>query len=188
MDLPDGIPVLADYKIEFNGEQVEVAVIEIHGRPPEVYFLVHYQNKRFFLSRFPSRPDLWNGGSSLDFDEAKMLGEAIEKQTGYTLPLRPSNNPFEYKGDIKVTIESYLIGDIIIKRAKAPFTESIFYQIILSEKTIITIAYSKYDHKDTGCWLPETNLNEEDFDFFKDLLVHFEQAYQLGLYKPLQEE
>lgn len=118
-------PVIAEYKIEFNGEQVEVSAVELQGRPPEVCFFVHYKNRDFLLNRFSTRPDLWNG-PGLSFEEAKMLGETIEEQTGYKLPPKPSNNPFKYHGDIKVNIESFIIGDTIIRRAKAPFTDLFF--------------------------------------------------------------
>lgn len=55
---------------------------------------------------------------------------------------------------------------------------------------MITLVHSKYDKNDDACWLPEsdTNLSEKDFELFKGMLEHFEQAYQLGIYKPVQEE
>lgn len=176
--------IMATHTIQYKGEEARVEVVQTLNRAPEFFFFVHFPSKDVLLCRFTANSQLWNG-SSLTLEEGKELGEAIEQQIGYKLPEKACNNPFEYKGDIQVKIEKFEIGGLIIERAKAPYTIDIYYRISFSKKKKLVLVRMFFI--DDWTWAMESHVNMEgkDFGVFKSMLEHFEEAYQLRIYKPI---
>jgi hypothetical protein len=179
--------VMATHTIQYNGEEGKVEVLQHTYRVPEFFFLVTLPSLKVMLSRHNARPDLWNGGFTLSLQDAKALGESIEEQIGYKLPLRPSNNPFIYTGDIHIKVESFKIGGLRIGRAKAPYTNDVYYEIKFSKERKLVMVRMDIDGDISWTYEGSLNLSEKDFNLFKSMLSHFEEAYQLRIYTPSNE-
>lgn len=173
--------VMATHEIQFAGEVGKVEVIQLTNGTPEFFFFVHFPSRDILLSRFGVRPELWNG-TSLRLAEAKALGEFIEQQIGYTLPPKACNNPFHYKGDIQIKLERFRFNELFIERAKAPYNTDVYYRIIFSEDRKVTLIKMAFLGESHWTYDDEVTLDGKDFELFKSLLLHFEEAYQLGIY------
>lgn len=174
--------VMTTHHIQYNGEPGKVELIQTTNRTPEFFFFVHFPSQDILLNRFSERPEFWIG-SGLPLNEAKALGEFIEEQIGYQLPLKACNNPFLYKLDIQIKVERFQIDKVTIDRAKAPYTKDIFYQIHFSKKRKVTMVKMDFLGDDLWTYDGPIALNTKDFETFKSMLEPFEVAYQLGIYK-----
>lgn len=185
MNFKDSWQVMAVHTIHYKGEEAIVKVIQTTNRIPHFFFLIHFPSVDVLLSRFDPRPEIWNA-SSLTLEEGRELGEFIEQQIGYRLPDKVSNNPFQYNGDIKLIIEAFKIQDLIIDRAKAPYTNDIYYQVHIPEnRKVIMVKMEDFFGDCSWSFEEPINLSAKDFNTFKSLLIPFEEAYQLGIYKPI---
>lgn len=184
MTHPNPWLVIATHELSYNGEEGKVEVIQLTNRTPEFFFFVHFPSGDILLSRFGKRPELWNG-TSLGLEEAKALGDFIEQQIGYPLPPKTCNNPFRYKGDIEVKVEKFRFQELFIERAKAPYTNDIFFSIVFSKDRRITLVKMDFLGEDHWSYDDEWELKQNDFSLYKSMLKNFEKAYQLGIYMPI---
>lgn len=74
--------------------------------------------------------------SALSQEDSQALADLIEKQTGIVLPEEQSNNPFEYKGDIRIKIYAYEAPGLTIRKAKSPFGNEMYYKITFPNRSI----------------------------------------------------
>ena len=173
--------VMATHVISYKGEEVKVETIQTINRVPEFFFFVHFANGSVLLNRMETRfGEFWNG-SSFSFDEGKKLASAIEAQIGYTLPKKVNNNPFQYKGEIDIKIERFRIVEIEIRRAKAPYSNDIYFEIFLPDKIATLVKIIECDGDHVWSLYEPMDMSNEDFFAIKELLVEFDQAYQLGI-------
>ena len=166
-----GFPVLDTYEITYKNKILKVEIIEINMPVPTQYYLVYMSWGKVMLRRFPlsHNKEFWLGGNRhLPFEEAKELGLEIEKQTGRILATPESDNPFEYKGSVPIMVYSCAIGDITIKEAKSPFTNSTYYKVDMGTSTI-TLVDSELFHEHV--WTCEENLAEADFELIKSVVI-----------------
>ncbi len=187
MNAGENFRVMATHTIQYNGEEGKVEVLQHTYRVPEFFFMVTLPSLKVMLSRHNARPDLWNGGFTLSLLDAKALGESIEVQIGYKLPSRLSNNPFDYNGDTQVKVENFKIGDLTIRRGKAPYTNDVYYEINFSKERKLVMVRVDFDGDIAWTHEGSLNLSEKDFNLFKSMLSHFEEAYRLKIYTPVNE-
>lgn len=181
MDQHDPWQVMATHTIHYKGEVGKVEVVQVTHRAPEFFFHVRFPGREILLCRFAGRPEIWNG-SPVTLAEAKALGESIEQQIGYRLPVKADNNPFLYQGDLDVPVEHFRIGTLLIERAKAPYTSDIYYRIVFSEERKVVLVYMDVMGERSWTFEGAWQLDEKVFHLFKSMLQNFEEAYQLGMY------
>lgn len=179
---------MASYQLVYNGQKVKVDLIQATQGTPEFFFHVQQAAEEYFLSKRQHIGQMvWLGGGPLP--AAKALGDAIETAIGFSLPLKETNNPFQYKGDRTVRIETFQLNGVLIERAKAPFNQDVYYRLTITKgRPILMIKAASHLYGEEGCWYSgdDVHLKEDDFDLFRDLLQNFERAYQVPLYKPIQ--
>lgn len=116
---------------------------------------------------------MWIGGSALSSAETQLLGPEIERQLGYPLPESESNNPFEYDGDIEIRITKFLLGQIPVEKAKAPYSSNLWYRVYFP-KRVIELEKSFY-FDEQGQWhLNTLNLSSKSFKHITNLIDQYE--------------
>lgn len=159
----------------FKGKQLPVELLRLQSSlAPDYFFFVTIGNDKALLKRSSANGQTaWIGGSPLSHQDAQLLGPEIEKQLGHSLPRAESNNPFEYKGDIEITITKFFLGKLPIERAKAPYSSNLVYRIY-TPVLMIELEKSFY-FTEKGQWhLNTNNLLPKRFKQLTELIDQYE--------------
>jgi len=163
--------VLKRFQVTFNGKLLPVELLRLQASlAPEYFFFVKINEENMLLKRsvLLGQP-VWIGGNAISHEDAQLLGPEIEKELGHPLPPSESNNPFEYSGDLEITITNFFLGEIPVEKAKAPYSSNIFYRVYFSS-AIIEMEKSYYFDQD-GQWLLNTpNLDPQHFKEITELI------------------
>lgn len=127
---------------------------------------------------------IWN--SKLSQEESHQLALLIEEQTGIVLPEKHNNNPFEYKGDIEIRIYYVTKDNITARKAKAPFGQDMYYQVILDNAE--TYSFGKFHFLNSppdGEWYPVDPLTDiQRFEPFISLVETINRHNRWQLEEP----
>lgn len=156
--------VMKEFTVLFKGEQFRMQLICMFIRYPEYYFFIKEPEERSCLIGKLVTSDgriFWN--SRLSQEDAQELMMLIEQQTGLVLPEKHSNNPFKYQGDIHIRIYWIKKNGVTIKKAKAPFGNDMYYQIIFDGGRTFTFGKFFDDPTDgDGRWWPVEPMFDPD--------------------------
>ncbi len=173
--LPNTI-VLKTFEVTFKGKLFPVELLRLQSNyAPEYYFFVTVDDKKTLLKRTYLRGEpFWIAGGVLSVEDSQQLGPEIERQLGNPLPPCETNNPFDYKGDIQITVEKIVLGELLIEKAKAPFSADLYYRIHTSV-AIIEMAKLFYLGNLTSWVLNKPELEHQHFKKLTDLIDLYEE-------------
>ena len=173
--LPNTI-VLKSFEVTFKGKLFPVELLRLQSRyAPEYYFFVTVDDKKTLLKRTLLRGEpFWLAGGVLSVEDSQLLGPEIERQLGNPLPPCESNNPFDYKGDIQIIVEKFFLGELLMEKAKAPYSQDLYYRIHTSNHIVEVV--KTLDWNNEWNWLlNKPNLEPKHFDMLTELIDLFEE-------------
>ncbi|NCU04906.1 MAG: hypothetical protein GXC73_13050 [Chitinophagaceae bacterium] len=168
--------VLKRFEVNFKGRLLPVQLIRLQPfYAPQYYFLVTVDDQQIMITRtYLKDKPFWIGGGVMSVEDIQMLGPEIEKQLGNPLPPCESNNPFEYEGDLQINVEKIMLGELLIEKAKAPYSADLYYRIHTSN---VMIEVAKFFDNDGGIWvLSKPSLGREQFNMFTELIDLYEES------------
>jgi hypothetical protein len=179
--------------IQYKGRKLPVQFICSKSKkwPPDYFFLVNYPRRPFMVHKMIiNRKLYWTCGGNLRVDEWEELGLEIERQSGITLPLQDSDNPFIYTGKKKIKFYSCTTNDITVIKALSPFGRYAYYKIFLTMTPPETFIISEnwfFLTRDFNRWMavePEV-LPGEMLEFLGTVADQAEKLDRWEIYKSI---
>lgn len=173
-----GLEILAVHSIEIIGQKM--LVMHLQFTSPwfcRHFFFVDHLGRQIAFAKESIEGEISWTGHSITACNRIICGE-IERLTDIELPVQPNTDPFDYAGELPVTIKSFYIDGMKVEKAASPFegVDAIYYRLHVEERWSPKIAYIRVPLNNDWEWRPVTKIAPWEFEFMVEMITEYEDG------------